>query len=108
MKITLKTLLTGVLGALALLGGQAEARDFKLAMQTNPGTAQYDGVEKFAALVKEKSEEEERGEGGPRPIVNTGTRTPEDLLESLKPEDFGKYKMSGGPWPSCRPSSGPV
>lgn len=55
MKMTLKTLLTGVLGALALLGGSAEARDFKLAMQTNPGTAQYDGVEKFAALVKEKS-----------------------------------------------------
>lgn len=56
MKISIKTLLTGVFGALALLGGQlAEARDFKLAMQTNPGTAQYDGVEKFAALVKEKS-----------------------------------------------------
>lgn len=55
MKTTLKTLLTGVLGALALLGSTVEARDFKLAMQTNPGTAQYDGVEKFAALVKEKS-----------------------------------------------------
>jgi hypothetical protein len=38
-------------------------------------------------------EDEERGEDGPRPIVSLGTRTPEDLLESLKPEDFGKYKM---------------
>ena len=39
------------------------------------------------------AEEEERGSGGPRPIVDTGTLSPEELLESLKPEDFGKYKM---------------
>lgn len=56
MNIRIKRLLTGVVGALTLLGvGIAEARDLKLAMQTNPGTAQYDGVEKFAALVKDKS-----------------------------------------------------
>lgn len=56
MNMKIKKILTGVLGALALLGSQmADARDFKLAMQTNQGTAQYDGVEKFAALVKEKS-----------------------------------------------------
>jgi uncharacterized protein len=46
-----------------------------------------------APPLPQSKEDEERGEGGPKPIVNTGTRTPEDLLESLKPEDFGKYKM---------------
>jgi TRAP-type C4-dicarboxylate transport system substrate-binding protein len=34
---------------------QAKARELKLALQTNPGTAQYDGMEKFAELVKQKS-----------------------------------------------------
>jgi tripartite ATP-independent transporter DctP family solute receptor len=33
----------------------AKARELKLALQTNPGTAQYDGIEKFAELVKQKS-----------------------------------------------------
>ncbi len=30
---------------------------------------------------------------GPKPIVDTGSQTPEDLLETLDAEDFGKYKM---------------
>jgi len=61
MKIQMKKLVAGVFGSLAVLATgalvshDADARDLKLAMQTNPGTAQYDGVEKFAALVKEKS-----------------------------------------------------
>ena len=61
MKTQIKKLVAGVLGSVAVLStgvmfsADAAARDLKLAMQTNPGTAQYDGVEKFAALVKEKS-----------------------------------------------------
>lgn len=61
MKNQIKKLVAGVLGSVAMLSSgvmfpaDAAARDLKLAMQTNPGTAQYDGVEKFAALVKEKS-----------------------------------------------------
>ncbi|MBD5804591.1 2,3-diketo-L-gulonate-binding periplasmic protein YiaO precursor [Azoarcus sp. Aa7] len=61
MKTQIKKLVAGVLGSVAMLStgvmfsADAAARDLKLAMQTNPGTAQYDGVEKFAALVKEKS-----------------------------------------------------
>lgn len=55
MNSRIKKIMLGVLGAFSLAAGVAEARDIKLAMQTNPGTAQYDGVEKFAALVKEKS-----------------------------------------------------
>lgn len=61
MKTQLKNLVAGVLGSLAvvstgaLFSSEAAARDLKIAMQTNPGTAQYDGLEKFAALVKEKS-----------------------------------------------------
>lgn len=61
MKTQIKKLVAGVLGSMAVLStglmfpADAAARDLKLAMQTNPGTAQYDGVEKFAALVKEKS-----------------------------------------------------
>lgn len=41
----------------------------------------------------EAEAEEEPDSVGPRPIVDTGSQTPEDLLESLDPEDFGKYKM---------------
>ncbi|NMF97632.1 TRAP transporter substrate-binding protein [Aromatoleum toluolicum] len=61
MKTQIKKLMAGVLGSVAVLStgvmfsADAAARDLKLAMQTNPGTAQYDGVEKFAALVKAKS-----------------------------------------------------
>lgn len=59
MNIRIKRLVAGMLGSLALIAAgiatPAHARDFKLAMQTNPGTAQYDGAEKFAALVKQKS-----------------------------------------------------
>ncbi|BAL27356.1 TRAP transporter substrate-binding protein [Azoarcus sp. KH32C] len=61
MKNGIKKLVASMVGSFALmaLGStvslDAQARDLKLAMQTNPGTAQYDGVEKFAALVKEKS-----------------------------------------------------
>jgi tripartite ATP-independent transporter DctP family solute receptor len=39
----------------AELQAQAKPRELKLALQTNPGTAQYDGMEKFAELVKQKS-----------------------------------------------------
>jgi bifunctional DNase/RNase len=38
-------------------------------------------------------EEEERGEGGPKPIVEDGSKSLRELLEDLDPEDFGKYKM---------------
>ena len=34
---------------------QDKPKEFKLALQTNPKTAQYDGMEKFAELVKQKS-----------------------------------------------------
>jgi len=41
------------------------------------------------------SEEDDvdRGENGPRPIVNAGTMSWSELLESLEPAAFGKYKM---------------
>jgi tripartite ATP-independent transporter DctP family solute receptor len=45
----------GLAAAAGVAGAQEKARELKLALQTNPGTAQFDGVEKFAALVKEKS-----------------------------------------------------
>ncbi len=35
----------------------------------------------------------ERGEGGPKPIIEQGQRSWKEILESLSPEDFGKYKM---------------
>ncbi len=37
--------------------------------------------------------EVDRGEGGPRPIVEPQGGSLAELLESLPPEDFGKYKM---------------
>lgn len=49
--------------------------------------------EKERGPVERNQEAAEPVGGGPRPIVDTGTQTPEDLLESLDPEDFGKYKM---------------
>jgi tripartite ATP-independent transporter DctP family solute receptor len=45
----------GLAGVAGVGKAQDKARELKLALQTNPGTAQFDGVEKFAALVKEKS-----------------------------------------------------
>jgi tripartite ATP-independent transporter DctP family solute receptor len=45
----------GLLVPIGVSQAQEKARELKLAMQTNPGTAQYDGVEKFAQLVKDKS-----------------------------------------------------
>ena len=41
--------------ALATVQAQDKPRELKLGFQTNPGTAQYDGMEKFAELVKQKS-----------------------------------------------------
>ncbi len=38
-------------------------------------------------------EEDDRGEGGPRPIIDSGDKSWQDLLESLDPDAFGKYKM---------------
>lgn len=61
MNTRMKKLAAGLLGSMTVavtgfgVALDANARDLKLAMQTNPGTAQYDGVEKFAALVKERS-----------------------------------------------------
>ena len=43
--------------------------------------------------IPAKEGAEDEGDGGPRPIVNFEGTTPEELLESLTPEDFGKYKM---------------
>jgi hypothetical protein len=39
------------------------------------------------------TEEEDRGEGGPKPIVEPTKDSLAELLENLSPEDFGKYKM---------------
>lgn len=42
----------------------------------------------------EGSEEEvDRGEHGPRPILDPGQQPASDLLENLEPDAFGKYKM---------------
>ena len=41
----------------------------------------------------EASEEIDRGEGGPRPIIDTGDKPWREVLENLDPEAFGKYKM---------------
>ncbi len=38
-------------------------------------------------------EDVDRGEGGPRPILDSGEKSWQDLLESLDPDAFGKYKM---------------
>ncbi|MDQ2695924.1 MAG: TRAP transporter substrate-binding protein [Pseudomonadota bacterium] len=59
--MTIKNILTGGLVSGLLLAGAGHAADiqertFKLALQTNPGTAQYDGVEKFAQLLEQKSD----------------------------------------------------
>ena len=43
--------------------------------------------------IPQREDEDEDGQGGPRPIINIEGATPEELLESLTPEDFGKYKM---------------
>jgi tripartite ATP-independent transporter DctP family solute receptor len=55
MRTRLAGLVTSLIGALLLPIGASHAQDLKLALQTNPGTAQFDGVEKFAELVKQKS-----------------------------------------------------
>ncbi|WP_454457453.1 TRAP transporter substrate-binding protein [Thauera phenylacetica] len=61
MKMHLKNLVAGMFGAVALMSAsalfatEAQARELRIAMQTNPGTAQYDGLEKFAELLKQKS-----------------------------------------------------
>jgi TRAP-type transport system periplasmic protein len=50
--IAVATLMAAPFGA---VHAQAKPRELKMALQTNPGTAQYDGIEKFAELVKQKS-----------------------------------------------------
>jgi tripartite ATP-independent transporter DctP family solute receptor len=55
MKTKLIGLVAGLLGAVLMSIGAGQAQDLKVAMQTNPGTAQYDGLEKLAELVKQKS-----------------------------------------------------
>ena len=42
---------------------------------------------------EKSAESKEEINEGPKPIIDTGLQTPEDLLENLEPEDFGKYKM---------------
>lgn len=39
------------------------------------------------------SDASERGESGPKPLMDAGKRSWKDILENLDPEDFGKYKM---------------
>jgi hypothetical protein len=59
--------------------------------------AQREAAARSAAAEAAPSASEEddvdRGENGPRPIVNAGTMSWSELLESLEPEAFGKYKM---------------
>lgn len=56
-----KGIFAGVLASSLLLplgvshAQEAKPKELKFAMQTNPGTAQYDGLEKFAELVQQKS-----------------------------------------------------
>ena len=49
--------------------------------------------ERASSGPAETTPDEERGEAGPRPILNVGSRSPLEILEELDPEDFGKYKM---------------
>jgi TRAP-type transport system periplasmic protein len=55
MKTRLTAFVAGLAGMVLLPIGASHALDLKLALQTNPGTAQFDGIEKFAELVKQKS-----------------------------------------------------
>jgi bifunctional DNase/RNase len=41
----------------------------------------------------DEEEDEDRGEGGPKPIVDVGSRSWLEVLEGLDPKAFGKYKM---------------
>ena len=56
-----------------------------------------DAIEEGAAVVRGTLEadvgDEDRGVDGPRPIVGLGSRSWLEVLESLEPKDFGKYKM---------------
>lgn len=53
--------------------------------------AKHEAAESQAPAASE--EDVDRGENGPRPIIDTGDEPGRDLLESLDPEAFGKYKM---------------
>jgi tripartite ATP-independent transporter DctP family solute receptor len=60
MKMSFKGIGAGMLAAVLLLpigagNAQDKPRELRLALQTNPGTAQFDGMEKLAELVKQKS-----------------------------------------------------
>lgn len=55
LKTCIGTLAAGLLLAVGVSHAAINERNFKLALVVDKGTAQYDGVEKFASLVKEKS-----------------------------------------------------
>lgn len=80
-------------GAPVLCDGEvvdrAQARQVKKAASSPAVSKSAQAGEKSA----EEDEEVDRGENGPRPIVCTDDVSAEDLLERLRPEDFGKYKM---------------
>jgi TRAP-type C4-dicarboxylate transport system substrate-binding protein len=57
-KVSNAALLVSLIALLSFSAANAQEiknRNIKFAMQTNPGTAQYDGAEKFAELVGNKS-----------------------------------------------------
>ena len=69
---------------------QAHLRQEELAAKAKATSA-----DEAAPAPPAEEGEEEQGEGGPRPILvdDAQPRSWKDVLESLDPEDFGKYKM---------------
>ena len=52
------------------------------------------GDSKKAQIGNDGDDEDvDRGEDGPRPILETGDKPWSEILESLEPDAFGKYKM---------------
>jgi hypothetical protein len=74
--------------ALALRVGAPVFCDESVVAQAPRGDSDEAAAPPEGSVVRE----EEQG-GGPKPIVDLGTQSPQELLENLSPEAFGKYKM---------------
>jgi uncharacterized protein len=82
--------------ALALRTGApifCESRVIEMAQARSEATAAAGGPGAQTITGPGSEDDVDKGEGGPRPIVAQGTESFRELLESLEPEAFGKYKM---------------
>ena len=58
-----------------------------------PEEAREEDGDDTAVLADQGEGEEQELDEGPKPLLNIDGDPPEEFLENLSPEDFGKYKM---------------